>query len=607
MSAPLASHDHHEVARVLDDAAEPRVLCAQRVLGLHAVGDVAAVGHEPVGGGIRRERAPHVLDPAPLPVLVAEAVADDRGAPGVLLVEVDGRHGLGHVVGVQQVGGRLAQQLVGRVAEDALDRRAEVGDRAGAVDHHHVVARVLDEPPEVRLALRERTLGLHALGDVAGVDHDAGVGRVGGEGARHRLVHAPAPVLVAGAVARGRHLARVRDEVGDGGPHVLEVIGVHRLRRGRAEQLLGLPAEHPLGRWAHVGGDPVRVADQDLVARVLDEAPEVRLPRFERRVARRQLGGALGDALLELLVRVAQRLFGSLARRDVARRGEEARPPFHGDLLDRHLRPHEPPVLVPPGPLVLADLTGQAALALLPCTLHRGAELRGEQRLEPERLLLVGGISEHRTPGRVDREHRGRLEVVQPHRVGAFEDRAIARLRGRERALGGAPLRDVERGADHARRAPVVVQHETRARLQQPDGAVGAHDAELHRIRQIGGERRHARLDHASVAGMHHGHERRVRARRRGLVDAVDAPLLARPPDLVGSEIDLPAPETGELLDEIHLLFAVAEALAKLLLRIERRGGGRGGGRGERGHAAGRRRERRQGGASICGAEVVRA
>jgi hypothetical protein len=128
-----------------------------------------------------------------------------------------------------------------------------------------------------------------------------------------------------------------------------------------------------------------------------------------------------------------------------------------------------------------------------------------------------------------------------------------------------APLGDVERGAEHAHRAPIPLRHEARARLQQPQLAVGAPDAELDRERLAAGERRHPGVDHGAVVGVDHRHERRVGGWCPRLVHTVDAALLARPAHGVGGEIDLPASQPGELLDEIHLLLAIAQRLPDLV------------------------------------------
>src|SRR5581483_6745592 len=71
--------------------------------------------------------------------------------PGVLEQPAERRR----IVGVDDVDGAPADDLLRRDAEDGGDRRARVPDRAAAVDDRDHVARALDERPEVLLAAAE--------------------------------------------------------------------------------------------------------------------------------------------------------------------------------------------------------------------------------------------------------------------------------------------------------------------------------------------------------------------------------------------------------------------------------------------------------------------
>jgi hypothetical protein len=149
-------------------------------------------------------------------------------------------HHLRHVVRVHEVRRTRAHHLGRGPAEHPLHRRGDVGDGRGLVDDHHVVARVLDEAPEVHVALAQRPLGLDALGDVATVGHEAAVGRAAHEGVRDVLDPAPPPVLVTQAVLDGERLVGPFEEARDGVHHRRHVVGVHEVRRALSRQLAGV-------------------------------------------------------------------------------------------------------------------------------------------------------------------------------------------------------------------------------------------------------------------------------------------------------------------------------------------------------------------------------
>ena len=179
---PEAVVDGLEVVEIEEDHADrllPAIDARQRVL--HAIGEERTVrepGHGIVEGLVRDLRLEH------LPLGHVAAVQDD--APHVLVVDEVGRQHLEvdraavrvcelalervrlrtsrrarsehlreapAVACGEQHGEGHAEDVIGGVAEDALDRRALVADRAVQVDHGHQVAGVAHERPEARLAV----------------------------------------------------------------------------------------------------------------------------------------------------------------------------------------------------------------------------------------------------------------------------------------------------------------------------------------------------------------------------------------------------------------------------------------------------------------------
>ncbi len=105
---------------------------------------------------------------------------------------------------------------------------------------------------------------------------------------------APAAVAVPEAELVRRKLSSVehRDEVR---VHLAGVVRVDERRVLPADELRGLPAQHPLDRGALVDARPVREDHGDHVARVLDQRPEVLLALAEGVVR----GPALGHVLAQ--------------------------------------------------------------------------------------------------------------------------------------------------------------------------------------------------------------------------------------------------------------------------------------------------------------------
>jgi hypothetical protein len=115
---------------------------------------------------------------------------------------------------------------------------------------------------------------LLAVGDVAGVQHQAAhVGvleQVGG----HRLGVQPGPVAVADPPGLGRCHPRPQGRVGHEAGRPLAVVGVDQGEGVAVDQLARVVAKHPADRLAVVADGPVGVDDADHVRGVLDQGAE---------------------------------------------------------------------------------------------------------------------------------------------------------------------------------------------------------------------------------------------------------------------------------------------------------------------------------------------
>ena len=175
--APLAPAAGDRVAHALGEqraVGEPRHAVVEGLVGEllleHlALADVAAVEHDAADvlvleqvGHEDLERAllavpvhEHALDRLDVLGVVGDAGGDEPGEPAA-------------VAGLDQLLEVAARDLLGRVAEHALDRRALVGDLAAGAEHRDEVARVLDERAEARLAAPP----VHLLGERDAVERE---------------------------------------------------------------------------------------------------------------------------------------------------------------------------------------------------------------------------------------------------------------------------------------------------------------------------------------------------------------------------------------------------------------------------------------------------
>src|SRR5262249_27110590 len=142
----------------------------------------------------------------------------------------------------------LAQDLSGGIAVEALGPRVPAGHDAAGIEHEEgVVGDALDQHAKATLALEERTLPFHALGDVARdlgeadqlavIVQDRLQDRIGPEAAAV-LAHAPAFGLMARVVARRRQIP-LGDTVGP-------ILGREEPRIMLADDLGGAIALDPL-------------------------------------------------------------------------------------------------------------------------------------------------------------------------------------------------------------------------------------------------------------------------------------------------------------------------------------------------------------------------
>ncbi|HQF39831.1 MAG TPA: hypothetical protein PK322_12000 [Opitutaceae bacterium] len=173
---------------------------AQGLLGTLALGDIAAVQHDAVDGGVVQPIGAHRLEVHPRAVLVPHAVFDSQGDPrgGTGALQVGG--GGDPIIGMDVVEAVAAESLRRREAEHGLDRTVDRAVDSGAVDHEEEVVGVAQQPLEPFLAVAQRLLGTLLFGHVASeteqADHQSLIGaedwhEFGGEEAEALRCHQP--------------------------------------------------------------------------------------------------------------------------------------------------------------------------------------------------------------------------------------------------------------------------------------------------------------------------------------------------------------------------------------------------------------------------------
>ena len=134
-------------------------LVGELLLERLALGDVAAVEHDPADRAVGQQISVEDLEVAQASVLVREQAVDHLGAAGRAGAVGEAAQQPALLVGMEQLLERPSRDLLDRVAEHALDRRALVEDRVVGVEHRDQVARVLDERREPSLAGAPVNLG----------------------------------------------------------------------------------------------------------------------------------------------------------------------------------------------------------------------------------------------------------------------------------------------------------------------------------------------------------------------------------------------------------------------------------------------------------------
>ncbi len=141
-------------------------LMGQLLLERLALADVAAVEHDPLDVLVLEQLGVLHLELEPAAVAMAQRAVERVGLRPRTAASGDHRLQPGSVGLGEQPVEALVLDLLDRVAEHTLDRRALVGDDAVLVEHGDQVARVRDERAEARLALR----AMEVLGERRGLD-----------------------------------------------------------------------------------------------------------------------------------------------------------------------------------------------------------------------------------------------------------------------------------------------------------------------------------------------------------------------------------------------------------------------------------------------------
>ena len=134
-------------------------LVGELLLERLALRDIAAVEHDPADRTVAQQVSVEDLEVAQASVLVREQTVDHLGAAGGAGAVGEAAEQPALLVGMEQLLERAAGDLLDRVPEHALDRRALVEDRVAGIDHGDQVAGVLDQRREPRLARTPVDLG----------------------------------------------------------------------------------------------------------------------------------------------------------------------------------------------------------------------------------------------------------------------------------------------------------------------------------------------------------------------------------------------------------------------------------------------------------------
>ena len=127
------------------------------------VGHVVEVDDDASHRGLVEQVDQARLHPAPGAVVVLDAHLRVELPAGCSITSMQGVTGEVEVVGVDHVHVVRAEERLGRSAEDALDRGADVDERTIVVEHDDDVGRVLNEGAHAALAAHDRLARLLLL------------------------------------------------------------------------------------------------------------------------------------------------------------------------------------------------------------------------------------------------------------------------------------------------------------------------------------------------------------------------------------------------------------------------------------------------------------
>ena len=431
-----ALHEQRAVGEVRDGVVEG--LVRELLLERLALAHVAAVEHDAVDVLVVEEVGVEHLELADAAIDVAHAALEHLGAGGRV------RRGIGEHVRepallprLQQPDEAGAHDLLGGVAEDALDRGALVDDRPGRVEHGDEVARVPDQRAEARLARAP----VHLLGQRRALERERDLGRQRGEaalqGLRDPLLARDRQQPVRFAAYRERQRERVRRSRRQ--PElVTRERGNSGLSAGCEQRVDGRGLDRPRRGELGVGGDKATVLGQaepggravagELAGRGEGRVADVLAARGGDQIGARGAEDPLArDGALLLTDEAGHARHDEAEEEDRGHVDHETVVRVVDDLQQRHHRSHERG----------ADEQHQA--------------LRGEARGAVRRGALELGhrwVQRRRAPQQVEADPAD----VEPHLavVGAREgDEAVGEV-GREQG-DDAQGQEVERGPARAR------------------------------------------------------------------------------------------------------------------------------------------------------------
>ena len=232
------------------DRLEQLGLLGEEVLDDAAPGDVAEVDDQPAHGGVVGEVGDRGIHDAPRPVPVTDADLVVRGAePGDGGAEPTVDRDLERVgdvldvVGVQEVAGIGAEEVLRGELEHALDRGAHVAHEAVGIDHDDEVRAAAHQGLGEDVPVAELLLDVGPLGHVDGGDEQAADGGMLEVVDRLEAHLAVRPVTVRQADRALERLVLPGDQPLEVGRHRRLVVGVQELVGIGADQLPGAVAE----------------------------------------------------------------------------------------------------------------------------------------------------------------------------------------------------------------------------------------------------------------------------------------------------------------------------------------------------------------------------